>query len=122
MIVTESASGCIVSNKSYFKIAVNGSNPNGSNTKPAPEEEGEKGFSSAIIYPNPASTTVTITIPAGTINASVKLMDNTGRILFEKERLQVGKNLIDVQRFPTGIYFYNLSVDGKMQNGKIVKQ
>jgi hypothetical protein len=118
--VVDPTSGCSVVKKSYFKIANNGSSP-GSNAKPAPEEE-ESHPLSISVYPNPASTIFTIAIPAGTINASIKLTDNTGRILFENEHLRVGKNSIDVRQFPVGAYLYSLSVDGKIQHGKMVKQ
>ncbi|PSK91259.1 T9SS type A sorting domain-containing protein [Taibaiella chishuiensis] len=120
--VVDPVSGCSVSKKSYFKIANNGANIVGSGARPAPPKDEQEVPLSVSIYPNPASTTVTITIPSGTVHASVKLVDNTGRMLLEKEYLHAGKHAIDIQQLPTGVYFYSLSVDGKMKHGKLVKQ
>lgn len=120
MVVTEPTSGCSVTNKSYFKIAVNGSFSNGSNAKPGRGDE--EGQTQGSVYPNPVTTTLGIAIPAGTAHASVRLMDHTGRVILENEPLRNGRNTLDVQHLPAGIYFYQLSVDGQEQHGKVVKQ
>jgi len=121
LTVVEPTSGCSVSTKSYFKIANNGTFANGSNAKPA--NIGETEESTALhIYPNPASTTVTVKISEAFTHASLLLMDNSGRKVSVHHNLTPGKNEIDIQQLPSGIYFYEVNIDGQLQHGKLIKQ
>jgi hypothetical protein len=120
LVVIEPTSGCTVTNKSYFKIALNGTFANGANAKPSALEPDEED-GQVSIYPNPAKTTLTIVVPQGVSKASVALTDNTGRVLIENQ-LANGKNTLNIESLSAGVYFYNLSLNGKIQHGKIVKQ
>ena len=114
----------VVTNSSYFKIIDGGAagSPNFPESwKQAPGSQGGD-LQLPEVFPNPVATTLSIKIPAATTQASVQIMDNMGRLVAEKQDLQVGRNSIDVQRLPAGVYFYNLSVDGKVQHGKVIKQ
>lgn len=123
MVVIEPISGCSVTNKSYFKIAVNGSFSNGANAKPAlVNSEGEDETASVNVYPNPAQTVITVTMPNGAIKTAMLIMDNSGRKVLENGNLHAGKNEIDVQRLAAGVYFYEINIDGRLQHGKLVKQ
>jgi hypothetical protein len=135
--VEDSTTNCIVSKKTYFKIAINGTYANGSNAKPGRGDDGDNdsdndgddatlpGLASNVtvaIYPNPVNSVLTVVVPAGSGNASIQLTDNAGRGVYQQDHLQRGKNTIDTHTLPAGVYFYSLSVDGKVQHGKIVKQ
>lgn len=123
MVVIEPTSGCSVTNKSYFKIAVNGTFSNGANAKPGEViREEEEGAVSLDIYPNPARATLTIKVPYGPQQTSLLLMDNSGRKVLEQHNLHTGKNEIDIQRLAAGVYFYQVNMDGRLQHGKLIKQ
>jgi len=69
------------------------------------------------VYPNPASKYVTFNISEPTINSKVDIFTVQG----EKILTQSLKNkTVDVSAFPKGIYIYQLNINGKITNGKIV--
>lgn len=127
LTVTEPTSGCTVSKKSYFRIANNG-NANGGNARPgktgsAADAGNEDAENPEIqLYPNPASTAVTVALPYGSAPATLSLMDNSGRKVLESKQLNVGKHIIPLQQLPAGLYFYELNSQGIRRHGKLVKQ
>lgn len=58
------------------------------------------------IYPNPASTNLTVKyIPAVNLKAIISLMNYNGIVVYEKEMVMDGVTInIDVSRFPSGMY------------------
>ena len=118
----EPTSGCSVTNKSYFKIAVNGTFGNGSNAKPGnSNNEVDDKTIPLNIYPNPASSKIILEIPHNTENAVFRLMDNSGRKILENTGLKSGKNEIDIRRLAAGIYFYEVGINEQRHYGKLVK-
>jgi hypothetical protein len=122
MVVIEPTSGCSVTNKSYFKIAVNGTSSNGSNAKPGTGINEEEEAISLNIYPNPARSAITLTMPHNTENAVFRLMDNSGRKMLENNSLKTGKNEIDIRQLAPGIYFYEVNINEQRHHGKLVKE
>ncbi len=79
-----------------------------------------------ICYPNPATDNIIFSYSL--INNShiiIIIKDSYGRLLRNYNVLQhsgVNKYSIDVSKLPNGIYFYNISINGKNSIGKFIKQ
>ncbi|MFO7722224.1 MAG: M20/M25/M40 family metallo-hydrolase [Bacteroidales bacterium] len=57
------------------------------------------------VYPNPASTNVTVTgIPGVDHGSHLYILDCTGKMLYHQSQLQNG-SVIDISQLPSGIYF-----------------
>jgi len=69
------------------------------------------------LYPNPVENKLTITILE---EANYTLANVNGQILL-RDNLEVGKNIIDVNRIANGIYFLTIKTDRGMASKKIVK-
>ena len=69
------------------------------------------------VYPNPASEYVTFDISEPTINSKVDIFTVQGKRILSQS---LNDKTVDVSALPKGIYFYQLSIDGKFSNGKIV--
>ena len=70
------------------------------------------------VYPNPASSTVSINSEVDSFDVSVS--DLTGKIIFEKSMSGV-ENTVDVSSFNSGIYFFTLTSDSRKETVKIIK-
>jgi hypothetical protein len=131
LTVIEPTSGCTVTTRSFFKIANNGPYANGSNAKPGNDEEGEETTrlseggdepTSLNVYPNPASSSITVKMPPGATNATFLLKDNSGKTILEHNGLKAGTNEIDIRRQASGMYLYELNINGQPYHGKLIKQ
>jgi hypothetical protein len=72
------------------------------------------------VFPNPCSEFVSVSFPGLGSLASFELFDAQGRRLILKE---IGNNeKLSLQGLNSGIYLYNLNIDGKIQRGKLVKE
>ncbi|MDP2891169.1 MAG: T9SS type A sorting domain-containing protein [Bacteroidota bacterium] len=72
------------------------------------------------VYPNPFSESVSFSIPGSYSEISFELFDLQGRKLFAKA---IGNNeKVNMEGFQSGMYLFKLNVDGKVQNGKLVKE
>ena len=69
-------------------------------------------------YPNPVKDKLKILIPSRE-NASVKLMDNSGRVIVST--LINGSFEIDMQDYPEGMYVLNVVVEGEVVVKKIIR-
>ena len=77
-------------------------------------------------YPNPASTSTTISYylnqPASDLTLTV--YNSLGQVLNQMEKSSQGTGLqeytLNTSSFPSNVYFYSLYVDGKLATGKMV--
>ncbi len=73
-------------------------------------------------FPNPASENVTVTITIKGIS-KIKLIDQIGKIVYEKEVLSNNDRLtdvIDVKNFHPGIYLITIHNEAKIFSGRII--
>ncbi len=81
----------------------------------------DKTESDAIsIYPNPVSSSFTVNFSNSANTAVIELYNATGNKLMSKE-IGSGES-VDIDNYTSGIYFYTLTVNGKTQNGKLLKK
>ena len=71
------------------------------------------------VFPNPATTTLNFEFPLAQ-SISVKLMDITGRLIAEQSLENATKTVFDTKDFTPGLYMYQITIDGKVQSGKVV--
>ncbi|KAF0237174.1 MAG: hypothetical protein FD181_2098 [Prolixibacteraceae bacterium] len=72
------------------------------------------------VYPNPFSKSVSFSIPDSYSQISFELFDIQGRKLISKA---IGNNeKLSLIGLTSGMYLYNLNMDGKIQKGKLVKE
>ncbi|WP_309640857.1 T9SS type A sorting domain-containing protein [Flavobacterium sp.] len=73
------------------------------------------------LYPNPVSNQLTIS--GSTIeNATIKIYNNLGQLILEKENKITTTLVLDVASFETGIYFLEINQSGNIQTLKFSKQ
>ncbi len=81
----------------------------------------DKTESDAIsIYPNPVSSSFTVNFSNSDNTAVIELYNVTGNKLMSKE-IGSGES-VNIDNYTSGIYFYTLTVNGKTQNGKLLKK
>jgi len=77
--------------------------------------------SMATIFPNPATTEVTIAIPAETSWSSIRIVDVTGRIMETRSIDPAMRScLFDVSIWSGGVYIYQLVTPGRMTSGHFI--
>jgi len=81
-------------------------------------EEEERAM--VCIYPNPVDDQLYMDLPEGVSSATLTLYEVTGRQVL-RQHVDAGASL-SLTTLPAGIYLYSLSVDGKIQSGKLVKR
>jgi hypothetical protein len=77
---------------------------------PLLEEEiklSDEAKSSILIYPNPASTELTITLDRETLR-SVRIYDMAGKLVYIREGLNHGKAQIDISAISNGMYYVHI--------------
>lgn len=79
-----------------------------------------KGYTSIMLYPNPAKESITIETSA-TDKHEVKIMDYMGRIWLSKT-LENEVNQINIASLPKGMYFLESYIDDELVRKKIVKE
>jgi hypothetical protein len=72
------------------------------------------------VYPNPCSESFSLTIPGSYSRINFELFDLQGRKLFSKA-IGSGEK-VNMEGFRSGMYLYKLYMDGKVQDGKLVKE
>jgi len=72
------------------------------------------------VYPNPSSTTLTISTPFQSANAELSIMNIQGHILL-KQALTQGKAVVDVSGFAKGMYFVKVNGDRRVEINKFIK-
>jgi len=72
------------------------------------------------VYPNPFSESVSFSIPGSNSGITFELFDIQGRKQLTKV---IGSNeKVNMKGVRSGMYFYKLNYDGKIQSGKLVKE
>jgi hypothetical protein len=71
----------------------------------------------AKLYPNPTTGTLTIELPGGQ-GGSIALYNLLGQRVLEAP-LTSKSTVLDIDASP-GIYLYQITINGHMQNGKLV--
>lgn len=75
----------------------------------------------AKLYPNPATTTLSIALPADAHNAQLRLVDMQGRLLLESD-LQTADNSVRISALPTGVYIAEVRTADRVQRERLVIQ
>jgi hypothetical protein len=74
-----------------------------------------------LIYPNPASTTITIETSAISAQSQFSIMEVNGQQLITQQ-ITESKTLIDISNLPSGVYFVRMTGDKSVAMGKFIKQ
>ena len=73
------------------------------------------------VYPNPTSTSVSISFPNNYSNASIYFYNTLGQILIDKTITSTVTN-ISLEALNSGVYFYKIESNSFTQSGKIIKE
>jgi hypothetical protein len=74
----------------------------------------------AYLFPNPASSTVSVRLPEGLLSADFYLFDIQGRCIIEKS-IQT-ESQISISELSNGLYFYKVIVGVDTFSGKLIKE
>lgn len=115
------AGGCVVSKKSYFRIANNGL-PSGSTARMATSASGEteEEYPSIEVYPNPTKGLLSIPMTKDDSNVSIHIIDNLGKEVLNLKEVKDGN--INIEHLTAGIYFYTIHKNGSVYRGKVIKE
>lgn len=70
------------------------------------------------LYPNPASTILTVEVPSASILNGVRIFDSTGRLVFQKNKLIHGP--IDISDLHPGPYWMELCIAGSWVQKRVM--
>jgi hypothetical protein len=83
----------------------------------------EENYSFTVeVFPNPATQKLTIKIDSKMQNASCFIFNIAGDIVFKQRFENFSEQTVDISRFPDGIYFVRLDIQGQNIVRKFVKQ
>ncbi len=106
--VTKTTTGCYKNSNSIL-VAV-------------PCRNGELNSGELIVYPNPASNEIIISVGALiTPHSSLIITDLAGKIIYQNE-LTAEETIINVSDYASGIYFVQLNINGEFISDKFIKQ
>ncbi len=72
-------------------------------------------------YPNPASITNFVDLANDLIDATVRIYDNTGKVIFSRGNMTGNRVAIDTQNYAAGIYFVTIHQEQQLvASGKMV--
>ena len=74
-----------------------------------------------VVYPNPASDSISITLPSGFDAKTLTIFNVLGQKVLEK-KISNQSPTISLKTLNSGIYFYKIESDGFAKSGKIIKQ
>ena len=75
---------------------------------------------SISVYPNPASEAITIQNSDTDKQYGIKIEDTVGRIVYQKDKVNDAKHLIDVKDFSKGLYIITVYKNEKSYNTKLI--
>ena len=87
-----------------------------------PETQQKNG--KVLVYPNPSSDNITFRLSSFTQNETIQIMDIFGRVVY-KENIRANDTQVDVSRWSSGIYFYEVRSGLQIPTsirGKFIKQ
>ena len=70
------------------------------------------------LYPNPATSVITIEIPNNNSQSNLQMFDNTGSLVLNKQLF--GTTQISIDELKSGMYLYQHTQDGIVTNGKLI--
>jgi len=73
------------------------------------------------VYPNPAYTILNFEFPAS-VNATIRLMDVTGRVLDEQQVANSASASFSVRNYTPGLYLYQFITSNTTRSGKFIVQ
>ncbi len=73
------------------------------------------------VYPNPASSSITVNYELGITNYELRVMDVYGRVI-HTELLAKPSTEIDVSKWSAGVYFYEVKGEQETHRGKFIVQ
>jgi hypothetical protein len=73
------------------------------------------------VYPNPAQSFVVIEAPVGSKNNSAASLHNSNGTEIKKIRLSAGKNTVNIEDLPKGMYIIKTDLETKKKNYKFLK-
>jgi len=72
------------------------------------------------MYPNPASSSVTVNLNNGLNNVSVELVDLQGRLITSYKKVTGASMKVDLSTVSSGVYFIKVSSEGAIQIEKLI--
>jgi hypothetical protein len=74
-----------------------------------------------VIYPNPASSNITISFPVDVNEAKVLFYNSLGQVVLEK-MISKSVSTLGIETLNSGVYYYKIQTDSVSQSGKIIKE
>ncbi len=82
----------------------------------------ENNFENKIsLYPNPTSGLLMISSDIELENATIKLWDTQGRLIFEKSNISGNQCAVDISKETNGVYFVGIIQDNNISRLKVIK-
>jgi len=105
--------------------SIDGFDPNGGVDTPAfcltsIDEKENKANLFFEMYPNPASSTVTVNIVNGLTNVSIELVDMQGRLISSYTNVQGASVKFNLDQVSNGVYFIKVISEGAVQTEKLI--
>ena len=72
------------------------------------------------MYPNPASSSVTVNLVNGLDNVSIELVDIQGRLMSSYKYVTGAIMKVDLSSVSNGVYFIKVSSEGTIQTKKLI--
>lgn len=72
------------------------------------------------VYPNPASTQISVQLPTTAQDASISIYTSLGQLV-QNNVINTSNYSISIDQLPTGIYMYQIRSGANMQSGKLIK-
>lgn len=102
-------------NKPELVAVVNGGRP-----LPVSAEMVQAEQDGILVYPNPARSYVTVSLPEQTANAAISIRDITGKIMLEQKSTGKKTLTIDVSGFHPGLYILQTTGGQKRYSGRFI--
>jgi len=85
--------------------------------------ENMPGANAVVVYPNPASEQVTVSVDHNVLSkgAELYLYDLMGNIIY-REKMRTPQQVIDLRNYPAGIYFIAIRTASSLITKKVIKQ
>ncbi|SFA75822.1 Por secretion system C-terminal sorting domain-containing protein [Flavobacterium swingsii] len=74
------------------------------------------------LYPNPASSQITLNFENNLDKASLKIISIAGQVVFEKDNVSENNVSLDVSNFSIGVYYVQIINEDSVFNSKFIKQ
>jgi len=72
------------------------------------------------VYPNPASTEISVQLPNTVQEASISIYTSVGQLL-QQSTVNAASSSVSIAQLPAGIYFYQIRSGAQLQAGKLIK-